>query len=62
MAAVDRVGTRDVDADADRDVGVAELGGDGLGGILVEVGDDHARAVGGEALGDRLADARTRHR
>jgi hypothetical protein len=38
-------------------VGVSNLGGDAFGGIGVAVGDDDARAVGGESLGGRLAEA-----
>ncbi len=50
----------DVGLDADRDVGAAEFRGHGPGVVQVQVRDDHARAVGGEAGGDRLADARRR--
>ena len=51
------VGVGDVDGDADGDVGAAELGGRRGGLVDVEVGDDDARAVGGEPGGDGLADA-----
>ena len=37
--------------------GLSDLGGDAFGGIGVAVGDDDARAVGGESLGGRLAEA-----
>ena len=40
--------------------GAAELRGDGLGVLEVQVGDDHAGAFRGEAGGDGLADARRR--
>ena len=35
-----------------------EVRGDLLGAVGVDVGDDHARAFGGESLGDRSPDAR----
>ena len=38
----------------------AEGGGDLLGPVAVEVGDDDAGAVAGQQLGDRPADARRR--
>ena len=41
----------------------ADLARDGLGGLVgVEVGDDHAGALGGEPLGDGPADARAARR
>ena len=46
----------------DRDVGVAQFGGGRLRLLEVEVGDDDARALGGEARGDGLADAGSRRR
>ena len=49
----------DVGRDADRDVGVADLGGRRACALSsVEVGDDDAGALGGEPRGDGLADAR----
>ena len=50
----------DVGLHTDGDVGAAEFRGDGLSVLQAQVRDDHARAVGGEAGGDRLANARRR--
>ena len=51
------VGVGDVRGDADRDIRAAQLGRGGLRLLEVEVGDDDARAFGGEAGRDGLADA-----
>ena len=51
-----------VGGDRRRHVGAADLGGGGLRLLQVEVGDDDAGALGGEPVGDRLADARGRRR
>jgi hypothetical protein len=40
----------------DRRVAPPSSGGDGRGRLRVPVGDDHARALGGQPLRDRLAD------
>ncbi len=47
----------DVDADADRALLAAKLGGGGVGAFLIEVGDHHLRALAREERGDFLADA-----
>src|SRR5262249_31873843 len=47
----------DVHDDAERRAGIAELGGGRLRGLLVEIGDDDARAFAREDPGDVLADA-----
>ncbi len=43
---------------ASGDIGVADSSRGGGGRVGVQIGDDHARALGGQPLGDRLADAR----
>ena len=54
----DLLGIGDVDGDRHGDVAVADLGRDPLGRLGVDVGDDDARSLGGEAVGDGPADAR----
>ena len=56
-AACTAAASRDVDLDADGDVGPTDLGGRGLRLLERQVGDDDAGALGGELLGGGLADA-----
>ena len=49
----------DVGDDADGRVRATELASDGFGAGRVDVGDDDARALGGQSMGDGLADAGT---